>query len=202
MPGMYSGEDFDLAGFSVGAMNRGGALPSGVVEGDVLLGLASNGVHSNGYSLVRKIVEVSGLGWEAVCPWGEGTIGEALLAPTELYVNGAVAAIRADVVHAFAHITGGGLTENIPRAVPDGLGVAIDLGAWRLPAVFGWLAQQGGMEEAELLKTFNCGLGMVAIVPADNVAQATACFVEAGHRVTQIGHVIKGQGVAYQGSLL
>ena len=202
MPGMYSGEDFDLAGFSVGAMNRGGALPSGVVEGDVLLGLSSNGVHSNGYSLVRKIVEVSGLGWEAVCPWGEGTIGEALLAPTELYVNGAVAAIRADVVHAFAHITGGGLTENIPRAVPDGLGVAIDLGAWRLPAVFGWLAQQGGMEEAELLKTFNCGLGMVAIVPADNVAQATACFVEAGHGVTQIGHVIKGQGVAYQGSLL
>ena len=201
MPGMYAGGDFDLAGFAVGAMERGRMLPSNVAEGDVLLGLPSDGVHSNGYSLVRKIVELSGLGWDADCPWGEGTLGEALLTPTRLYVKGAVAAIREDCVHGLAHITGGGLTENVPRALPDGLGVEIDLAAWELPPVFGWLASQGGIEMAELLKTFNSGIGMVAIVPADKVDAAITCFASDGHEALTIGRVVAGSGVSYQGAL-
>ncbi len=171
MPGMYDAGDFDLAGFAVGAMERGGeALPKGVREGDVLLGLASDGgVHSNGYSLVRKLVEVSGLGWDATCPpWdGTTTLGEALLAPpTRLYVKQALEAVRAGGVHALAHITGGGLTENLPpRVLPEGLGVLVDLDEWSLPPpVFKWLAATGGMDQAEMLKTFNAGQGMVLVV--------------------------------------
>ncbi|MGL6208402.1 MAG: phosphoribosylformylglycinamidine cyclo-ligase, partial [Paracoccaceae bacterium] len=130
MPGMYHGGDFDLAGFAVGAMERGAELPSGVIEGDVLLGLASSGVHSNGYSFVRKVVEMSGRGWDAASPFGGGTLGEALLVPTRLYVRQALAAVRAGGVHGLAHITGGGLTENPPRVLPEGLACEIDLGAW------------------------------------------------------------------------
>src|SRR5690554_1205430 len=141
MPGMYHAGDFDLAGFAVGAMERGAGLPAGVAEGDVLLGLASDGVHSNGYSLVRRIVERAGLGWDAPAPFANGTLGAALLAPTRLYVRPALAAIRAGGVHALAHITGGGLTENLPRVLPEGMGAEIDLGAWRLPPVFDWLAR-------------------------------------------------------------
>lgn len=126
MPGMYAAGDFDLAGFAVGAMERGCALPSGVKAGDVLLGLASDGVHSNGYSLVRKVVELSGIGWDGACPWSDGTLGEALLTPTRLYVMPCLEAVRAGVVHALAHITGGGLTENLPRILPEDLGAEID----------------------------------------------------------------------------
>lgn len=202
MPGMYPAGDFDLAGFSVGAMERGTELPSGVVAGDVLLGLASNGVHSNGYSLVRKIVEKSGLGWGDASPFGEGTLGEALLAPTTLYVKGAVAAFsEADTVHALAHITGGGLTENLPRVLPDDLGAEINLDAWDLLPVFKWLAAQGGLEASEMLKTFNCGIGMVAAVSADKVDVAKAAFTAAGHEVFEIGTVAQGAGVRYTGSL-
>jgi len=140
MPGMYPAGDFDLAGFSVGAMERGGELPAGVAKGDILLGLASNGVHSNGYSLVRKIVEQSGLGWNDASPFSDGTLGEALLAPTTLYVKGCVAAIKEpNTIHALAHITGGGLTENLPRVLPTGLGAEIDLDTWDLLPVFKWL---------------------------------------------------------------
>ena len=202
MPGMYSGEDFDLAGFSVGAMERGTQLPSGVVQGDVILGLASDGVHSNGFSLVRRIVELSGLNWDAPCPWGAGTLGEALLTPTRIYVKGAVQAIReGGVLHALAHITGGGLTENLPRALPDGLGAEIDLDTWQLLPVFRWLAETGGVETAEMLKTFNAGIGMVAIVPADKVEVATRCFAQDGHTVIQIGKITEGDGVTYRGTL-
>ena len=201
MPGMYPAGDFDLAGFSVGAMERGAELPKNVAGGDVLLGLTSSGVHSNGYSLVRKLVEHSGLAWGDDCPWAdEGTLGEALLAPTTLYVKGAVAAM--DDVNALAHITGGGLTENLPRVLTDGMGADINLDAWELPAVFKWLAAQGGMEEAELLKTFNCGIGMIAVVPADNVETARTAFTDAGHGVVEMGHINKGEGVCYKGSLL
>ncbi|MCB1401188.1 MAG: phosphoribosylformylglycinamidine cyclo-ligase, partial [Rhodobacteraceae bacterium] len=135
MPGMYHKGDFDLAGFAVGAMERGADLPSGVQAGDVLLGLGSSGVHSNGYSFVRKVVELSGLGWDAASPFSEGSLGAALLAPTRLYVRQTLAAVRAGGVHALAHITGGGLTENLPRVLPEGLGAAIDLSAWTLPPV-------------------------------------------------------------------
>lgn len=202
MPGMYAPGDFDLAGFSVGAMERGQTLPAGVEEGDVLLGLSSDGVHSNGYSLVRRIVERSGLAWDAPAPFADASLGEALLAPTRLYVKPALAAIRAGGVHALAHITGGGLTENIPRVLPEGLGVDIDLGAWPLPPVFGWLAQEGGMEEAELLKTFNAGLGMVLAVSAEAADGLTWTLQEAGESVHRIGTVTAGDGVRYSGSLL
>lgn len=202
MPGMYAGGDFDLAGFSIGAMERGAHLPAGVAKGDVLLGLASDGVHSNGYSLVRRIVELSGLGWDAPCPWGQGTLGAALLTPTKLYVKGAVQAIReGGGVHALAHITGGGLTENLPRALPDGLGAEVNLDAWALPPVFKWLADTGGIAPSEMLKTFNSGIGMVAIVPADKVDVATHCFASDGHEVIEIGRVVEGEGVTYRGTL-
>ncbi len=202
MPGMYDAGDFDLAGFSVGAMERGTDLPAGVQEGDVLLGLGSDGVHSNGYSLVRKLVEVSGLGWDDDCPFGEGTLGAALLAPTRLYVKQALAAVRAGGVHGLAHITGGGLTENLPRVLPDDLGCDIDLDAWDLPPVFKWLAATGGMEQAELLKTFNCGLGMVLVVDSARADALRDLLQEAGETVATIGTVKSGAGVSYRGSLL
>jgi len=198
---MYPDGDFDLAGFAVGAMERGAALPEGVGEGDVLLGLASDGVHSNGYSLVRKIVEMSGLGWGADCPWSDGTLGEALLAPTRLYVTQALAAVREGGVHALAHITGGGLTENLPRVLPEGLGARIDLGSWALPGVFQWLRQEGGMDEAEMLKTFNCGIGMILVVEAGRADALTALLENVGEGVTRLGHVVSGEGVTYEGAL-
>ncbi len=201
MPGMYPAGDFDLAGFAVGAMERGTALPEGVAEGDVLLGLASDGVHSNGYSLVRKLVGMSGLGWGAECPWTDGTLGAALLTPTRLYVKPVLAAIRAGGVHALAHITGGGLTENLPRVLPEGLGADIDLAAWDLPGVFGWLREAGGMEEAEMLKTFNCGIGMIAAVQADRAEALAELFAQEGETVHRVGHVTAGGGVRYSGSL-
>ncbi|MDO5757533.1 MAG: phosphoribosylformylglycinamidine cyclo-ligase [Rhodobacterales bacterium] len=201
MPGMYPAGDFDLAGFAVGAMERGRALPDGVAEGDVLLGLASDGVHSNGYSLVRKLVEVSGLGWDADCPWADATLGAALLMPTRLYVKSALSAVRLGGVHALAHITGGGLTENLPRVLPQGLGADIDLSAWPLPGVFGWLRQTGDMEEAELLKTFNCGIGMIAVVGAAEAGALTELFEQQGETVFHIGRVTEGAGIRYTGAL-
>ena len=202
MPGMYPDGDFDLAGFSVGAMERGQDLPSGVVEGDVLLGLASDGVHSNGYSLVRKLVEVSGLGWDADCPWAEGTLGAALLTPTRLYVKQALAAVKSGGVHALAHITGGGLTENLPRVLPEGLGADINLDAWELPEVFKWLAATGGMAEAELLKTFNSGIGMILSVDASEADRLKALLEAEGETVSVLGAVTAGEGVRYSGSLI
>ncbi len=202
MPGMYHDGDFDLAGFAVGAMERGMDLPRDVAEGDVLLGLASDGVHSNGYSLVRRIVDYSGLAWRDACPFGDGTLGEALLAPTRVYVKSTLAAVKAGQVHGLAHITGGGLTENLPRVLPAGLGANIDLGSWTLPPVFQWLAEQGGMAEAEMLKTFNAGIGMVVIAAADQAEAAKATLTGAGETVVTLGTVTNGDGVRYSGSLL
>ncbi|WP_284164240.1 phosphoribosylformylglycinamidine cyclo-ligase [Frigidibacter sp. SD6-1] len=202
MPGMYHKGDFDLAGFAVGAMERGSDLPKGVAEGDVLLGLGSNGVHSNGYSFVRKVVELSGLGWDAASPFGGGTLGQALLAPTRLYVRQALAAIRAGGVHGLAHITGGGLTENPPRVIPEGLACEIDLSAWTLPPVFRWLAKTAGMSEPELLKTFNCGIGMMLVVAADRAEALQALLAGMGETVVPMGRVVQGEGVQYKGALL
>ena len=202
MPGMYHRGDFDLAGFAVGAMERGTDLPAGVTAGDVLLGLASDGVHSNGYSFVRKVVELSGLAWDAPAPFADGTLGGALLVPTRLYVKPALAAVRAGGVHALAHITGGGLTENLPRVLPEGLGAEINLSVWALPAVFRWLAGTAGMAEAELLKTFNCGIGMIAVVAPDRAEALTALLSGLGEAVVPLGHVMPGQGVSYRGALL
>lgn len=201
MPGMYPAGDFDLAGFAVGAMERGQGLPADVAAGDVLLGLGSDGVHSNGYSLVRRIVESQGLTWADDAPFADGPLGEALLTPTRLYVAPLLQAIKVGGVHALAHITGGGLTENIPRVLPDGLGVAIDLDSWSLPPVFAWLGQAGGIAEAEMLKTFNCGVGMVLVVAADQAESLTAVLTEAGESVTRIGEVTQTEGVSYRGAL-
>ena len=201
MPGMYPAGDFDLAGFAVGAMERGAALPDGVAEGDVLLGVASSGVHSNGYSLVRKLVEISDLGWDAPCPWADGTLGEALLAPTRLYVKPALEAVRGGGVHALAHITGGGLTENLPRVLPEDCGAEIDLNAWELPGVFAWLQQQGGIEAAEMLKTFNCGIGLVVVAAADQAENVATTLREQGETVVTLGKVTGTPGIAYSGSL-
>ena len=202
MPGMYHNGDFDLAGFAVGAMERGHDLPNGVAMGDVLLGLASNGAHSNGYSFVRKVVEISGLGWDAASPFSDGTLGAALLAPTRLYVKQALSAVRAGGVHALAHITGGGLTENPPRVIPEGLACEIDLSAWVLPPVFRWLAQTAGMSQPELLKTFNCGIGMMLVVAPDRADAIAELMVGQGETVVRLGRVVQGDGVIYSGQLL
>jgi phosphoribosylformylglycinamidine cyclo-ligase len=199
MPGMYQGADFDVAGFAVGAMERGADLPRGVAAGDLLLGLASNGVHSNGFSLVRRVAEAAGLPWDAA--WHEATLGEALLRPTRLYVRPALGAVRAGGVRALAHVTGGGLTENLPRVLPDGLGARIDLGAWRLPPVFAWLREAGGIEDAEMLKTFNCGIGMVAVVDPARADAVSALLAREGETVVRLGEVGPGRGVSYEGAL-
>lgn len=203
MPGMYHDGDFDLAGFAVGAMERGQDLPRGVQAGDILIGLPSSGVHSNGYSFVRKVVGLSGLGWASDSPFSEGSLGAALLAPTRLYVKQALAAVRAGGVHGLAHITGGGLTENPPRVLPEGLACEIDLGAWTLPPVFRWLAETAGMAEAELLKTFNCGIGMMLVVAADHADTIQNLLTTMGEQPVRLGQIIEGQGgVAYRGRLL
>ena len=201
MPGMYHGGDFDLAGFAVGAMERGGDLPKDVAAGDVMLGLTSDGVHSNGYSFVRKVVERSGMGWDAPCPFGAGTLGAALLTPTRLYVKAALAAVRAGGVHGLAHITGGGITENPPRVLPEGLACEIDLSSWSLPPVFRWLRDTAGMAEAELLKTFNCGIGMMLVVAPDRAPAIADLLRGLGETVVPMGRVVAGQGVGYRGRL-
>ncbi|MCX7888345.1 MAG: phosphoribosylformylglycinamidine cyclo-ligase [Rhodobacteraceae bacterium] len=201
MPGLYHGGDFDLAGFAVGAMERGADLPQGVTGGDVLLGLASSGVHSNGFSLVRAVAARAGLGWADPAPFAEGTLGAALLTPTRLYVRPALAAIRAGGVHALAHITGGGLTETLPRVLPKGLGARIDLDAWTLPPVFSWLREGAALGEAEMLKTFNCGIGMIAVVAADRAEALAQTLADLGEMPLRIGTVVPGAGVTYAGRL-
>ncbi|MEM9975305.1 MAG: phosphoribosylformylglycinamidine cyclo-ligase [Pseudomonadota bacterium] len=201
MPGMYAAGDFDLAGFAVGAVERGAVLPRDVADGDVILGLGSDGVHSNGFSLVRRIADLAGLGWGAPSPFGAGTLGQALLTPTRLYVRPVLAAIGAGGVHAAAHITGGGLTENLPRVLPDGLGAKIDLDACAPNPVFRWLADTGGVADAEMLKTFNCGIGMALVVAPERTEAITETLQAAGERVQVIGQVTNTPNIAYSGAL-
>lgn len=197
MPGLYAKGDFDLAGFSVGAVERDAILPrkDTMKAGDALIGVASSGVHSNGYSLVRKVVETSGLAYSAKAPFGsDETLGEALLAPTRLYVKSALAAIKAGGVKGFAHITGGGITENLPRALPDGLDAHINLSSWTPKPVFGWLAQTAGIEVQEMLRTFNCGIGMIAIVAPDHATAVMNAFAAHGESAYRIGTLVPGSG--------
>jgi phosphoribosylformylglycinamidine cyclo-ligase len=192
MPGLYADGDYDLAGFSVGAAERGTLLPRGDVKaGDVVLGLASSGVHSNGYSLVRKIVEVSGLSWDAPAPFRpEVSLGEALLVPTRLYVKSLIAAHRGlGTIKALAHITGGGFVDNIPRVLPEGLGVEVNLSAVSVPKVFGWLAKVGGLDQAEMVRTFNCGIGMVVVTTEAEAPALTAALEASGETVVRLGAV-------------
>ena len=207
MPGLYAKGDFDLAGFSVGAVERGHILPrtAEMREGDVVIGVASSGVHSNGYSLVRRVVEQSGLAYDAPAPFADGkTLGEALMAPTRLYVKGALAAIRSGHVKGLAHITGGGVTENLPRCLPDGLDAEINLDCWTPQGVFGWLAKSAGIETAEMLRTFNCGIGLIAVTDLMSSGHVIDAFQESGDKAMRIGHLVKGDGeakVVYTGAL-
>jgi phosphoribosylformylglycinamidine cyclo-ligase len=205
MPGMYAGDDFDIAGFAVGAVERDAVLPRRDVRpGDVVLGIASSGIHSNGFSLVRKLVSEVGLKWSDAAPFDNRlTLGEALLAPTRIYVRPALAAIRATgSVKALAHITGGGLTENVPRVLPGDTTARIDLGKLPVPPVFRWLSSLGAIAETEMLRTFNCGVGMVVVVAPDDAVTVSAALRTEGQTVVSIGRIESGNGkVAYDGAL-
>jgi phosphoribosylformylglycinamidine cyclo-ligase len=206
MPGLYQADDYDLAGFAVGAVERNAILPRPTIAaGDVILGLAGSGVHSNGYSLVRKVVERSGLPWDAPAPFDKAqSLGEAILTPTHIYVKSCLAALReTTAVKGFAHITGGGFPDNIPRVLPKGLGVRLDLASVPVLPVFKWLAATGGIAEAEMLRTFNCGIGMIAVVDAAGANSVTASLVQAGETVVPLGHVVEAtaDAVGYDGRL-
>lgn len=208
MPGMYSKGDYDLAGFAVGAAERGQLLPSEEVsEGDVILGLSSSGVHSNGFSLVRKIVEISGLSYDVPAPFApDKKLGEALLTPTRIYVKPLLKAIReTGAIKALAHITGGGFPENIPRVLPKHLAAEIDLAAVKAPAVFSWLAKTGGVAPNEMLRTFNCGVGMIAVVSPDKADQVAAVLEAEGETVFRLGRMVAraegAHGTVYKGTL-
>ncbi len=196
MPGLYAGDDYDLAGFCVGAVERDRLLPRGDVKaGDVLIGLASSGVHSNGFSLVRRIVAETGLGWEDAAPFDAGRpLGAALLAPTRIYVKPLLKTIaKTGAIKALAHITGGGLPENLPRVLPDGFCAEIDLDRIARPAVFDWLIAQGRMDRDEALRTFNCGIGMVAVVDAASADAVISSLRDQGEVAIQIGHLAAGK---------
>ena len=208
MPGLYQTGDYDLAGFAVGAVERDAILPrTDVRAGDVILGLASSGIHSNGYSLVRKIVERTGLRWSAPAPFDPAReLGAALLEPTRIYVKSCLAALRATkAVKALAHITGGGFPDNIPRVLPQGLGVMLDLHRVPVPPIFRWLADVGQVAEAEMLRTFNCGVGMVAVVAPGEADAVGNALVREGETVVPIGEVVAiardTARVAYRGHL-
>jgi phosphoribosylformylglycinamidine cyclo-ligase len=194
MPGLYQAGDYDLAGFAVGAAERGALLPRGDIRpGDTMLGVASSGVHSNGHSLVRKVVEASDLAWSAPAPFDrDRSLGEALLTPTRIYVASCLAAIReSGAVKALVHITGGGFPDNIPRVLPKGLGVEINLASIPVKPVFRWLAEAGGIAEPEMLRTFNCGVGMVAIVEAAAADAVAAVLERCGEKVVHLGQVVE-----------
>ena len=207
MPGLYAGDDYDLAGFAVGAAERGHLLPRGdIAAGDVLIGLAASGVHSNGYSLVRKVVEKTGLAWDAPSPFGpEQSLGEAILTPTRIYVKACLAALRmTKAVKGLAHITGGGFTENVPRVLPKGLGARIDLANVPVLPVFKWLAAEGNIPQDEMLRTFNCGIGMIAIAAAKDADAVMQAFAKAGEQAVLLGDVVPaggGERVSYSGQL-
>ncbi len=195
MPGMYHDGDYDLAGFAVGAAERDALLPRDVLPGDTILGLASSGVHSNGFSLVRRIVAGGNAGWKDPAPFATGkNLGEALMAPTRIYVRSVLALHQAGLLHAAAHITGGGLPGNLPRVLPPNTRAVIDATCWPLPPVFTWLARTGDVSGEEMLRVFNCGIGMVLVVR--DAEKATALLTELGETVYEIGHIDAHEGTA------
>ncbi|MFT6658439.1 phosphoribosylformylglycinamidine cyclo-ligase [Maritalea sp.] len=207
MPGMYKKGDYDLAGFCVGAAERGQMLPTNDLGvGDTIIGLRSSGVHSNGYSLVRKIVELSGLAWDTPAPFEDGvTLGQALLRPTRIYVRQILAALKNGAkIKALAHITGGGFTENIPRVLPDTLAASINRSNISAPPVFRWLADHGAVKTDEMMRTFNCGVGMVIVVGAEHKDALIAELKLAGEDPLVLGELIErnGDAVVYSGELI
>ena len=193
MPGLYAEGDYDLAGFAVGAVERSGLLPRRVAAGDIVFGLPSSGVHSNGFSLVRRITARAGLAWNAPAPFEPARgLAEALLEPTRIYVKPLLAALKAtDKIAALAHITGGGFPDNLPRVLPKGLGVTLDLAALSVPSVFRWLAQEGGLAQSEMLRTFNCGVGMVVVASRRGADEAEAALRAAGESPMKIGEIVE-----------
>lgn len=198
MPGLYAEGDYDLAGFAVGAVERSGLLPRQVAAGDIVFGLPSSGVHSNGFSLVRKIVERAGLKWSDPAPFAPAqSLAEALLEPTRIYVKPLLASLRkTQGIKAFAHITGGGYLENIPRVLPEGLGAHVHLDAIPVLPVFQWLAATGGVAEREMLRTFNCGIGMIVVADFSRAAEVEDALRESGENPVRLGHVVLAQGIA------
>ncbi|MFZ4540604.1 MAG: phosphoribosylformylglycinamidine cyclo-ligase [Rickettsiales bacterium] len=206
MPGMYQGEEYDLAGFCVGAVARDQLIPKPTMQaGDVLLGIGSRGVHSNGYSLVRKLVKDSGVDLAAPSPFpcAASTFGEALLSPTRIYVKSLLPILAQGTIKGLAHITGGGLTENLPRVLPRELSANIDLNSWKLPSLFGWMQTVGSIPEHEMLTTFNCGIGMIAVVAASEAASVSAALKTSGEDVYTIGSLTPATDtrVNYTGAL-
>ena len=197
LPGLYQDADYDLAGFSLGAVERDKLLTGQTIaEGDVLIGLASSGVHSNGFSLVRSVVADEGLSFASPCPFEDAaSIGEALLTPTRIYVKAALALLTDNLSKGFVHITGGGFYENIPRVLPEGLGVDVDCAAWQAPAVFSWLHKSGNIEAKEMARTFNCGIGFVAVVAETDAEKALELLRAEGETCSIIGRVTGESGV-------
>ncbi|TGG96011.1 phosphoribosylformylglycinamidine cyclo-ligase [Natronospirillum operosum] len=195
MPGMYAGDDYDLAGFCVGIAEKSELIDgSRVAPGDVLLGLPSSGPHSNGYSLIRKVLDVSGASPDQTLPGSEQTLGAALLAPTRIYVQPLLNLLRQSPVHAMSHITGGGFIENIPRVLPAGTRAVVDTRAWTWPPVFQWLQQAGQIETREMLRTFNCGIGMVLVVPAASQEATLKALQAEGEQPLVLGHIEAAEG--------
>ena len=206
MPGIYHDKDYDLAGFAVGAAERGTLLPRADVQpGDAIVAIASSGVHSNGFSLVRKIVEVSGIDWYLPAPFDPNrTLSGALLTPTRIYVKPILSALKAGIgLKALAHITGGGFIDNIPRVLPDNVAAHVDLHAVAVPKVFGWLARVGGMNEREMLRTFNCGVGMVCVIAPAEAERLVTHLGEQGEKAAIIGKITErtGDPVTFEGKL-
>ena len=189
MPDMYHGEDYDLAGFAVGAVERNRLLPKkNLQSGDIILGIASSGVHSNGFSLIRKLIEQQNLSWQDECPFGQGTLSQNLLTPTRIYVKPILEVLRqTDTVKALCHITGGGFQENIPRILPKNLTAKVSLSSWSMPPVFSWLQEHAQLSTHELLKTFNCGVGMIIITDPKHATNITNILTQQGETVFSIG---------------
>jgi len=196
MPGMYKDGDYDLAGFCVGAVEREAVLTGdGVANGDILLGLASSGLHSNGFSLVRRLVEDFGPGYNYPCPFDDTKdFGTALLEPTKIYVKSTLAALKPGHIKAISHITGGGFVENIPRILPQDVAAHVDASRWLLPPVFDWLREAGNLAPLEMAKTFNCGIGLVVIVPPNAARDIQNIFEQQGETVYNLGQVVKRSG--------
>ena len=202
MPGIYQEQDFDLAGFSVGALERGTDIPRNVSKNDILIGINSSGLHSNGYSLVRLILEKTGLSYNTTLPGSELELAQELTTPTKIYVKTALKLKNSGVLKALAHITGGGISENLPRILPNGLSASIDLTSWETPSIFRWLFKQSQMEPKELLKTFNCGIGMIAVVAEEHLEEAFKVLTAQKENFQIIGKVHEGANLTYFGELV
>ena len=203
MPDLYNNNDFDLAGFAVGALERGNSLPSKINDSDLLIGLPSSGFHSNGYSLIRKVIKNENLNWESPNPVDKNSrIKDELLIPTKIYQRILAPLISNKLISGLSHITGGGITENLPRILPNQLSFEIDLNRWELPRLMSWIIKKSEMTEKEALKTFNCGIGMICVVPKNNITKFSDYFHDKGETFYIIGEVKKTKSNSYQGHLI